>query len=281
MKGLRMNLQKTVLLLTIPLFWLPRCTDKSPLISLNESIVVEAYLYAGEPVDDIKLMGTLPLDADSADVPPPINTATVRLIKNGTSYELQLAPGDSGYYHYTGDDLSVETGDRFRLEIEYMDLLVSAETTVPEAPQNVQLSGTTLKVPDFTDFEGMREWFESGEENRDLVLTWDNDSAQFFYVTLQNLDEDPEPVESGFNERFRGFITPPINDDRYAVRAMTFTHLGHYQIDVYRVNQEYVDLYESRNQDSRDLNEPLTNISNGLGVFTTFNFVSSEFTVTQ
>ncbi|MDA3862202.1 MAG: hypothetical protein PF445_13365 [Melioribacteraceae bacterium] len=39
---------------------------------------------------------------------------------------------------------------------------------------------------------------------------------------------------------------------------------------LYRVNKEYVDLYESRDQDSRNLNEPLTNIENGLGVFSAF-----------
>jgi len=39
---------------------------------------------------------------------------------------------------------------------------------------------------------------------------------------------------------------------------------------LYRVNQEYVDLYKSRDQDSRNLNEPLTNIENGLGIFSAF-----------
>ncbi|MBC8181278.1 hypothetical protein H8E88_09140 [candidate division KSB1 bacterium] len=46
---------------------------------------------------------------------------------------------------------------------------------------------------------------------------------------------------------------------------------------VFRVNQEYGDLYQSRNQDSRDLNEPLTNIVNGLGVFSAFNCDSVFF----
>lgn len=37
------------------------------------------------------------------------------------------------------------------------------------------------------------------------------------------------------------------------------------------VNDEYVNLYNSLNQDSRELNEPYTNIQNGLGIFTAFN----------
>ena len=48
-------------------------------------------------------------------------------------------------------------------------------------------------------------------------------------------------------------------------------HQGLESPRVYRINQEYADLYGSRQQDSRDLNEPLTNNRNGLGVFSAFN----------
>ena len=46
---------------------------------------------------------------------------------------------------------------------------------------------------------------------------------------------------------------------------------GLHRIKVFRVNEEYANLYESVEQDSRDLNEPLTNIKNGLGIFTAFS----------
>jgi len=63
--------------------------------------------------------------------------------------------------------------------------------------------------------------------------------------------------------------------------ALIMTHLGKHRVKVYRVNQEYADLYQSRNQDSRDLNEPLTNIVNGLGVFSAFNSDSVFFELKQ
>lgn len=266
-----------IIVITIFLLLITACTDESPLISDVELVVVEAYLYAGEPVDDIKLMGTLPLDADTSAVPLPINDAEVRLIKDGTEYPLRSVAGDSGYYYYPDSDLIVEAGDQFRLEIEYNSRLIYAETIVPEKPKNVSLSSTQLVLPDFSDRESMMEWFES--EDRELTISWENESSLFFYVTLENMDEDPEPVETGFRGGFPQFISPPINDDQYPVRAMMFTHYGHYRVRIYRVNQEYVDLYESRNQDSRDLNEPLTNIHNGLGVFSAFNYVSKSFVV--
>jgi len=43
------------------------------------------------------------------------------------------------------------------------------------------------------------------------------------------------------------------------------------QTRVYKVNQEYADLFVFGTQDSRNLNEPLTNIKNGLGIFAGFS----------
>ena len=46
---------------------------------------------------------------------------------------------------------------------------------------------------------------------------------------------------------------------------------------VWRNNEEYAQLYASRQQDSRDLNEPATNIHGGLGVFSAFSADTTSF----
>ncbi len=46
-----------------------------------------------------------------------------------------------------------------------------------------------------------------------------------------------------------------------------------------RVNEEYAPLYATLQQDSRDLNEPFTNITGGLGVFTAFAADTTSVTV--
>ena len=48
---------------------------------------------------------------------------------------------------------------------------------------------------------------------------------------------------------------------------------------LYRVNEEYADLYEGLNQDSRDLNEPPSNVRGALGVFSAFSADSAFFEV--
>ncbi len=52
-------------------------------------------------------------------------------------------------------------------------------------------------------------------------------------------------------------------------------------VKVYQINQEYADLYENREQDSRGLNEPPSNIKNALGVFSAFNSQEAFFEVVK
>ena len=67
------------------------------------------------------------------------------------------------------------------------------------------------------------------------------------------------------------FISEPTIDNFFVVRLLLLEALGLQQAEVYRVNAEYAQLYENRTQDSRDLNEPPSNIRNGLGVFSAFD----------
>jgi hypothetical protein len=94
---------------------------------------------------------------------------------------------------------------------------------------------------------------------------------------IENVDANPQQIESSFPTSPMRIITQPTERDSLTVSAFSLTHYGRHRATLYRVNQEYVDLYASRQQDSRDLNEPLTNIKNGLGIFTAFNCDSVFF----
>jgi len=83
------------------------CEESSPLLPEAEQVVVQAYLYANEPVTDIQLTTTYAITSDDT-IGAPINDAVVALEKNGKIYPLVSTPGDSGYYHYAGNDLEVK-----------------------------------------------------------------------------------------------------------------------------------------------------------------------------
>ena len=102
----RVNLSIIILYLMLSI----NCSEEiSPVSSFedgNDMFVIRAYVYAGEPVSDIKITSVLPLGSEDQSAPP-INNAQVTLIKDGIQYSLEPSPGDSGYYHYSGDDLIV------------------------------------------------------------------------------------------------------------------------------------------------------------------------------
>jgi hypothetical protein len=65
------------------------------------------------------------------------------------------------------------------------------------------------------------------------------------------------------------------------INLFTLEFVGPHLVTVYRVNEEYDNLYRARLQDSRDLNEPPTNIVNGLGVFSAFSGQTVAFAVAR
>ena len=251
-----MKIQK-YLPVVFSLIVLSSCTEDSPLISENEQIVVQAYLYANESIRQIRLTSTLPLDVIDTNAPP-INTAEVGLIKADIRYALDLSPGDSGYYHYDGDDLTVEVGDYFEIYVDHFNQTASGTTTVPPAPSNVTKSSSTLYVPEFTDPQDFMN-FEFDSTRHQITIEWDAVDNALFYVSVENTEANPDSIEtSGFRPGGMGrfFISAPTSSSEYSISMMNVDCYGQHDVRVYRVNQEYADLYISRQQDSRDLNEP-------------------------
>ncbi len=104
-----------------------------------------------------------------------------------------------------------------------------------------------------------------------VSVNWDNPEDHFHYLLMNNVEEDPEPLEKTLPPRWRRFISEPFIDTSYAMLASTITHFGRHDIVLFHVQTDYVLLYQSSGQNSRDLNEPYNNINGGLGMFTAFN----------
>jgi len=244
------------------------CAGTEPTAATATLPVVQAYLYAGEPVTAVRVTSTVGIGA-SDTVGVPVNDATVTLARGGVSYALIASAGDSGYYHYPDTDLVIAVGDTFDLRVEALDRVATARAIVPEPPSALTLSDAELVVPTFGG------GFDP--EDFTLVARWPNDAGELYFVVTQNIEASPTDIATP-GPRFR-FTAPPTAADSAVVIAFSFTQYGRHRLTLYRVNSEYAALYESRNQDSRDLNEPATNLIGGLGVFTAFSSRSAEFTV--
>jgi hypothetical protein len=239
------------------------CGDGPESPSLDQ-IVVRGYLFAGEPVRDVQLTASVLIGA-SDTTGPPISDASVTLQRNGVSYILVSDKSRSGYYVYQGNDLVVTSGDRFHLEAVRGEVHVTASTTVPTKPQALKVSRDTLVVHVRTIFGNFQQVYS----NDSLVVRWGGSDNELYYTVMTNIESTPQRILSDSLPGF-GFMSQPTSQLQYSVPVQNIKYVGRYIVRVYKVNQEYADLYRSRQQDTRSLNEPLTNVLNGLGVFSAF-----------
>lgn len=268
---------RSIFPLLVALLLVSAC-DSDPLTTENDLLVVEAFLYAGKPVDDIRLTKTISLSSDDS-VAVPVNSASVTLLKNGQIYPL-TAIGSDGRYEYQSDDLTVNPEDVFELNIEYEDQQLVAETTVPSPPMGTLMSQSILYVPDFDeDPFALIEFFR--DPNNLVRIVWDNPEGQAYFVSVSTpASTNPQYVlPENIQARFAGLelVLEPTNDDFFEIPLRLLDVFGTYSIQVFKINDEYVNLYENREQDSRDLNEPLTNIQGGLGIFSAFAGNAASF----
>lgn len=253
-------------------------------------LVVEAFLFTDLPVDNIRITEAIPLsevsESDSLEVP--VIDAEVTLTRGNEAFQL-TASGSEGYYHYDGNDLTVSEGDEFRLSVQRGSATVTATTTVPRVPVAVNLSTHKVEVvrliigPRGPLNPGGADAVRESLQNARITVSWENPNAELHFVVVESvIDGQPDYILPEFiRDQIRRFrlVTEPTDQDFFDIDLRSMETFGQYRATVYRVNEEYADLYESREQDSRDLNEPASNIEGGLGVFSAFAGVVKAFEV--
>lgn len=274
----------TILLSFIALLFSSCIEENLNNIAANQ-FVIEAFIYAGEPIDDIRIKSTFPLSQEE-DTSAPINNAEVTLIKNGQRFSL-VPSGTDGFYNYPGNDVSVETNDVFQIEVVHNGITATGETIVPTPTVGLVLSDDSLKVPQLPFSEGREAIVAAiGEFLREsrIEATWDNPSEDLYFMVVESVGDTIDPIfpsqviDALANFRF---VSEPTEDTSITFFGGALVSFGTYSVRVYHINQEYANLYENRTQDSRDLNEPPSNIQNALGVFSAFNSQEAFFEVAR
>lgn len=265
---------KRFLILFLIIVAISGCSEDTITEPNSDLIVVTGFLRAGEKNAEIKLTNVLALG--SADtISAPVNDAEVILLKRNKSYKLNVNPAFNGVYSYAGNDLIVESGDLFSLQINHKNKNITASTIVPSKPRDITISKTTLALA-ATGY-GMG----SALDTTTIYLKWSNPDSSLYYVVIENIEANPITIYGTNTQRGanRIMVFPPMATNQFLIGRRNLNFLGNHRAIVYKVNQEYADLYESRTQDSRNLNEPISNIRNGLGVFSAFACDTTMFYV--
>ena len=249
--------------------------------------VVEAFIFSGEPVTGLRVKELTPLDSGSKAAAPIIDDAIVVLTKDDKSYQLQFDVA-SGSYNYPGNDLQINSGDAILLDVDVKGRKAFGETLVPEPPAGVRKDLERIVIPQLVISLALREQITELFTSARLKVEWDNDGEDFHYIVIDDLEDEidpilPEQVPDDAKELLSSFrfITEPTTNTSFDVVGVALETYGMHTAKVYRVNEEYADLFQNDTQDSRDLNAPPSNMIGAFGIFTSFASDSVIFEVVR
>lgn len=257
------------------------CYESELVFGDQYEAVVEAYLYVDKQENKLRLSDMISFGSDTVGGEM-ISGATITLHNEVQSWILTHSDSLPGTY-FMEEELAMIPGDTFRLRVELQEEILSARTLIPDDPPPLSMSASSIRIP---KVESIKE-FKYVEMPDPLELSWDNPKARYYFLNIQNIEAYPEsimpdpPVDRPFAGGGFAFqmITQPTNDDFYTIDMRQLSHFGTHRVIFTSVNDEYVNLYNSLNQDTRELNEPYSNIENGLGIFTAFNSDTLYFEV--
>jgi len=221
--------------------------------------VVESYLAPNKLVN---VYITKEILFSSTDTLQPINNLNVFILCNNVRYEL-FSSGSGNYVSDTS--LHIIPGNTYTLEFEYNNLIVTASTIIPSKPTGFTESGDSIVVQQFDPNSQTMPTFPDPIE-----LNWDNSNHDYYIIVVNNIESTLVPTDT-VNSNKPAFRTQPTQSNLYKIQAMQFKYYGTHNVILYKLNSEYAALYNDNGSNSLNLSSPVSNINNGLGIFTGIN----------
>lgn len=258
------------------------CDDETP---IRDNFVVEAFLFQGEKVDDIKIKETKLWNSDDT-VDVMIDNANIKLYANGDEFNLSYDNLRQSYI--SNEEIDIISGNTYGIRVEVNDRVATAETKVPTKPVGLRLSNDKIVVPSLKLSPALPNILSDLFQNARTNIMWDNPTNEYHYLTIKYVSAQDDPI---FTEDFPGAIgdffsnfslqSAPSQDELYNVICMSLKNYGKYMVTLYKINEDYVRLFESEVQDGTELNEPPSNIINAFGIFSSFASDTTSFEIVR
>jgi hypothetical protein len=248
-----------ILLLTLGL--LTSCSKEliTPITPDNVAIV-ESYLYAGDSAITIKVTKLLPFSEDTIDATE--NISGLHLQVNGAA----LTETASGVYTLQLGEKRIQPGELYILKFPYSSDTVSSTTIIPAKPLNFSISSNSIYTQRITSSGG---GMPSGPP-ADLTLSWTNDDESYYYVLIQYLESTRDYINYHSKSLDLSDTTSisPMNTSETRLGTRNLNFFGRYRIILFKVNDDFADLFQQSSVNSNNIVNPPTTITNGFGVFT-------------
>ncbi len=236
--------------------------DNGSDVPVDNQLIVEAYVFAGEPVSHVKLSK---VHSEGEAIPVPVSDATVKLSQGGIEVNLAQNEEMPGWFHIEDSNVVFSGSEPIELSISALGRTYSSVTHFPESISGLNISDSTINVTAAISSELL------------AILSWNPlPNAQAYAVFVRNLDWGSDNTislsassDSPFYAVHQGYSLQLFPDH--------FTHLGAYDLYVSAVNEEYMEMYSEIS--NPDLRGAPSNIEGAWGVFTAFNGQSISVSV--
>ncbi|MCP3930478.1 MAG: DUF4249 family protein [Bacteroidetes bacterium] len=247
----------------------PSCEQESIDTIDLKTAVLEGYIFAGQGVDSIRITQSYSYSREDTTL---IVLDDLEVSMSNEQYSAILEPAGNGYYQ--NPEFVIQSDKVYTIQFTHENKTVFAQTYVP-LKRDVSISTEVIEM------EQIEGGFGPGNITNQpdpIEISWDNPEGDYYYVLLENMEEEPEYInlaiqqfleQNGEEIRRFSFITQPQITDFHSVNTRRdIQQFGLYRVIVFRVNPEYAALYESSGSSSLSLEEPPSNVENGLGIFT-------------
>lgn len=233
---------------------------------LSKKLVVEAYVYADEPITHVKVSK---VHNEGEAFPIPLSTANITISQGSNSFSLSPHPTEAGMYiqndtsnliEGTFEDISLNINDNGQSHV--------STTVMPKKVENINVSNYLIDIL-------------PGDTSQVVaVVSWDEiEETSGYCVFIRTIDDDAKPISTypSLSDNRNPFLIVNENNS-VELKSAHFSHFGEYEIYVTAVNKEYLSIYTNNSDASLGSHAP-SNIQNGWGVFTAFNGESLTITV--
>jgi hypothetical protein len=242
------------------LILLTACGEELMKQEINTSTpVVESYLEEGATNLSVKLYSMEVYLGEDYILSKPISGLNLKV------NDKDLTETGNGTYALSLGKDTLRAGQEYKLQFDYKGKTIKASTLIPQPVTGLKIEPEKIAWTS--------AFYYGADDTTRVLLSWDNPDNGFYQVYVDATNAPPGYFDTNFRKR----MMQPIQASSYNMPLREFRSVGNYSIYVYKVNKEYVELYERVG--SSDLANPVSFIDNALGVFTATSVARVEFTV--
>ena len=173
------------------------CDDETP---IEENFVVEAYLFQGEKVDDIKIKETKLWNSDDT-IDVMIGNGNIKLYANGDEFDLSY--DNFRQLYISNEEIDITSGSTYGIRVEVNNRVATAETIVPSKPVGLRLTEDKIIIPQLKLSPGLPNVLSNLFQNARTNIEWDNPNNEYHYLTVKYVGNQEDPI---FTDDFPGVI---------------------------------------------------------------------------